>query len=174
MMASKQGAFQDLQRLSMQLRNIIEIAPELATIASLEQAKAEAQAALDHVRGLMTEERNRHDATLAAEREKIIATAHRDAARIKSDAETGVASLQAMIDRANADAARVKSDAEAAASVQRESVAAAQAQLAEINSRIAALKTIETDWGAKAVAAKAEHDRIQSIHQEFVSKVGLR
>jgi chromosome segregation ATPase len=170
----EQRAFENLQRLAVQFRDIIAIGPELAAVGSLKQAKDEAQARLDEVRRQIGDERAAHEAALEAERVKIIAQAHADAKGIKSDAEAGVAGLREKIDRANDEAARVKAEAAAEASSVRESVAAMQTQLAQLNVQIKDNQTVEAEWRAKASAAKDEHDRVVSIHQEFVSKVGLR
>src|SRR3977135_3388883 len=80
---AKQAAFENLHGLSVLLKDMSAIGPELAQIASLEGATAEAQAKLDATRAAILKERADHDRAISNE----LARHRADIAKVKNDSE---------------------------------------------------------------------------------------
>lgn len=144
----KQAAFENLQRLSVTLRDIIAIGPELAAIGSIEQATTEAQRKLDAVRSQLNTETRSHADRLTSERaaaEAELSGSRVKAGRIQADAENAASrKLKDANDRAEtiladaqARALKIESDLGLAIADRRTALAEAQHELDVVREAIA-------------------------------------
>jgi transcriptional accessory protein Tex/SPT6 len=175
----EQVAFENLQRLAVMFRGIIDIAPELQKISSLKGAQDEARIRLDQIKSEATkgeEDARRVEGAARATSDRIILDARtladsikRDANKVLDEAKQDAKSLrdeaQTLID-AN------KSNAEKALSVAREKLAALQAEHADWISKI---KSVTDDHAvlARSIADKeGEHQKVKAAIDEVLARLG--
>lgn len=174
----KQAAFENLQRMSAMLRDIIAVGPDLAKIGSLEQATAEAQSKLADTRAQV-------EADCAAARAKgakdIAAAEAACKARCaeldkqQADALAAVSAATAKADdiiaAAKVQGGKIVADANSVAAAKANAVAAASARLDALNQSIVLVDTELTNWREKTALAQAEHDRIVGLIAALKAKL---
>lgn len=141
---AKQAAFENLQRLSVLLKDIIAVGPELAQIASLEGAVGETQAKLDGLRATVAKERADHERAIIEGLEKHQSTV----AQIRNQAALDAANKRDLAQRvfnearANADALLAKATLDA-------------------DSHVKDLKASAFDYEARVQSARTAFEDIQ-------------
>lgn len=175
----KQAAFESLQRFTMQLRGLAEIAPDLQNVASLEQATAEAQKRLDGVKAQHAAEQKAHDDKLAA----LNTAAEKVASNKRAEAETALiqakANAAAIETQANDKARQIVADAqdkaakiEAELADQNAAVEKAKSDLVVLDVDIQRQKAALADLNGNIAETSAKRDRAAAEHKKFLASIG--